>query len=86
MKNQSRKISGGLEEGKEGVLENGVRLLGAFRNLKSRKRAGGHLGGSVVEHPPSAQVVIPGSWDRIPHQIPHREPASPYVSAPLCLS
>ena len=23
----------------------------------------GHLGGSVVEHLSSAQVVIPGSWD-----------------------
>ena len=47
-----------------------------------------HLGGSVVEHLPLAQVMIPGSWDRVPHQAPRREPASPsaYVSASLCLS
>ena len=48
----------------------------------------GHLGGSVVEHLPSAQGVIPGSWDRVPHQAPSRKPASPstYVSASLCVS
>ena len=28
------------------------------------------LGGSVVEHLPSAQVVIPGFWDGAPHQAP----------------
>ena len=27
----------------------------------------GHLGGSVVEHLPLAQGMIPGSWDRVPH-------------------
>ena len=27
---------------------------------------GGHLGGSVVEHLPLAQVVSPGSWDQTP--------------------
>ena len=27
------------------------------------KKAQGHLGGSVVERVPLAQVVIPGSWD-----------------------
>ena len=37
----------------------------------------GHLGGSVVEHLPSAQVVILGSWDQVPHRAPHTEPASP---------
>ena len=48
----------------------------------------GHLGGSVVEHLPLAQVVIPGSWDRVPHQAPHREPAYPsaYISASLSVS
>ena len=45
----------------------------------------GRLGGSEVEHLPSAQVVIPKSWDRVPHQTPHGEPASPSacVSASL---
>ena len=44
---------------------------------------GGHLGGSVVEHLPLAQVMIPRPWDRVPHWAPHREPASlsVYVSA-----
>ena len=42
----------------------------------------GHLGGSVVEHLPSAQGVIPGSWDQVPNRTPQREPASPsaYIS------
>ena len=50
----------------------------------------GHLDGSAVEHLPLAWVVIPGSWDRVSHWAPQREPASPsaYVSASLsvCLS
>ena len=50
----------------------------------------GRLGGSVVERLPSAQVVIPGSWDRVSHWAFRRKPASPsaYVSASLslCLS
>ena len=43
----------------------------------------GHLGGSEVEHLPSAQVVILGSWDQVLHQAPRREPISlsAYVSA-----
>ena len=47
----------------------------------------GCLGGSVVEHLPLAQVVIPGSWDQVLHWAPHKEPASPpaYVSASLCV-
>ena len=45
----------------------------------------GHLGGSVVECLPLAQGVILGSWDRVPHQAPYREPSSPsaYVSVSL---
>ena len=45
----------------------------------------GHLGGSVVE--PMAQVMIPGSWDRVSHQAPQRESASPsaYVSVSVSL-
>ena len=48
----------------------------------------GHLGGSVVERLPSAQGVIPESWDRVPHWAPSREPASPsaYVSASISVS
>ena len=49
---------------------------------------GGHLGGSMVEHLPSAQGMIPESWDRVLYQVPREEPASPSacVSAPLCVS
>ena len=45
------------------------------------------MGGSVVERLPSAQVVILGFWDQVPHQAPPRAPASPsaYVSASLSL-
>ena len=48
----------------------------------------GHLGGSVVERLPSAQGLIPGSWDRVPHRAPCRKPASPSacVSASLSVS
>ena len=42
----------------------------------------------AVEHPPSAQDMIPGTWDEVPHQASRREPASPsaYVSAFLFVS
>ena len=45
------------------------------------------LGGSVVEHLPSAQGMILESRDRAPHQVLCRETASPsaYVSASLCV-
>ena len=36
----------------------------------------GHLGGSVVERLPLTQVVIPGPWDRVPHQAPCIAPLS----------
>ena len=45
----------------------------------------GHLGGSVVEHLPSAQGEIPGSWDRVPHWAPCREHASPSASLSVSL-
>ena len=47
----------------------------------------GSLGGSVVEYLLPAQVVIPGSWDRVLLQAHHAESASPsaYVSASLSL-
>ena len=43
----------------------------------------GRLSGSVVERLPLAQVMISGSWDRVPHRDPSGESASPpaYVSA-----
>ena len=59
----------------------------AAKTLKSF--LGGSLGGSAVEHLPSAQGVILGSRDRAPHRAPCREPALPLpVSLPLslCLS
>ena len=37
-------------------------------NFKSTME--GRLGGTAVGHLPSAQGVIPGSWDRAPHQAP----------------
>ena len=49
----------------------------------------GAPGGSAVEWLPLAQVLIPGSWDWVPHQAPPcREPASPsaYVSVSASLS
>ena len=48
----------------------------------------GHLGGSVVEHLPLAQVVILESWDRVPHLASSEKPTFPsvYVSASLCAS
>ena len=47
----------------------------------------GHLGGSVVELLPLAQVMIPGSWDLVLHVAPSRELASPspYVSTSFSL-
>ena len=49
---------------------------------------GGRLGGSAVEHLPSAQGMILEFWNQVPHQDLHGEPASPsvYVSASLSVS
>ena len=48
----------------------------------------GCLRGSVVERLSLVQVVILGSWERVPYGAPHWEPASPSacVSASLCVS
>ena len=48
----------------------------------------GRLGGSAVEHLPSDQGMIPEFRDRVSHQAPRRELASPSacVSATLCVS
>ena len=58
----------------------------ARSNFKTSKQ--GHLGGSVVEHLPLAQVMILESWDQVSQRDPRREPVSPsaYVSASLCVS
>ena len=55
--------------------------------LKEREY-GGCLGGSAVEHLPSAQGVILESRDRVLHWAPSMEPASPSTcfSASLSLS
>ena len=45
----------------------------------------GHRRGSV-EHQPLAQVMIPRSWDQVPHQAPCREPASLPLPMSLPLS
>ena len=59
-----------------------VEVLSPFKSCLE-----GCLGGSADEHLPLAQVVIPGSWDRVLRQAPHKESASPsaYVSASLSL-
>ena len=56
--------------------------------LSSELDVPGHLGGSVVEHLPLTQGVIPESRDRVPHWASCMEPAFPsaYVSASLSLS
>ena len=48
----------------------------------------GHLGGSVVEHLPSAQGIILETQDRVPRWAPWMEPASPSAcaSASFCVS
>ena len=52
------------------------------------KMGEGHVGGSVVECLPWAQVMTPGSWDGVPRRAPRMEAASPSacVSASLALS
>ena len=56
--------------------------------LNTTEKRQGHLGCSVVECLPLAQVMILGFPDRVPHWAPCRKPASPsaYVSASLCVS
>ena len=58
------------------------------RTMEIKSWGQGCLGGSAVEHLPSAQGVISVSWDCVPHQSPCIEPASPsaYVSVSVCVS
>ena len=37
---------------------------------KNKNFSEGRLGGLAVEHLPSAQGVIPESWNRVPHWAP----------------
>ena len=62
--------------------------LGVGGKFNYKRTAQGCLGGSVVECLPSAQGVILGSGDQVPHQAPCMEPASPSacVSTSLCVS
>ena len=69
------------------------RAIGLFKQtsalqFQNEKNYSGSLGGSGVEHLPWAQVVTLESWDRVLHQVPCREPASPsaFVSASLSLA
>ena len=52
--------------------------------LNETSKRGGSLGGSAVEHLPSAQGITLGPRDRVPCQAPSMEPAPPsaWVSAP----
>ena len=48
----------------------------------------GHLGGSEVERLPSAQGVIPGSWDQVPIGLPAGSlllPLPVYLPLSVCL-
>ena len=47
-------------------------LSGAWFSF-NKPHLSGRLGGSAVERLPLAQVVILGSWDRVPHQAPCME-------------
>ena len=62
-------------------------LADHFGAIQKFKELGGP-GGSAVEHLPSAQVMVLGSWIWVPHRAPCMEPASPSacVSASLSLS
>ena len=51
-----------------------------FLMLMKIHQQGGPLGGSAVEHLPSAQVMIPGSWDGPSSQLP--APSRPRTGIP----
>ena len=66
----------------------GLRFPKKLEDLGTKEGKRGALGSSVIERLPLAEGVILGSWDRVPHQAPFREPASPsaYVSTSLSVS
>ena len=45
-------------------------VTGRYKIFRLKNLKLGRLGGSVVEHLPSAQVVTPRSWDQVPHRAP----------------
>ena len=76
----------GGSEGDEHECFNPRDALGCrLEELKGESKPGGYLGGLAVDRLPSAQGVIPGSWDRVPHQAPCKEsaPLSACVSVSL---
>ena len=86
-------------EGRDALSVNAPRRLGQEMESSAcpNKEAGhcikqgrGRLGGSAVERLPSVQGLVLESQDRVPHQVPCMEPASPSAcvstSLPLCLS
>ena len=54
--------------------------------IEFKREMAGHLGGSGVERLPSAQVMIPGSWDWVPHRAPYRKCVSPSACVSAFLS
>ena len=70
------------------IIVNFFQCGNASMVIFSKKECEGCLSGSVVERLPLAQGVIPESWNRVSHQDPFREPASPTgcVSTSLSVS
>ena len=64
-----------------------IKIKSFAQQIKSLQNKG-RLSGSAVKYLPLAQGVILGIPDRVPHQGPCMEPASPSacVSASLCVS
>ena len=57
-----------------------------FPTLYKKFSFSGRVDGSGVESLLCAQGVIPGSWDQVPHWVPHKDPASPSACVSAILS
>ena len=68
-----------------GQSQLGSCCLGTLIWVQSNTEVKEHIGGSMVEHLPWAQVMIMGSWDQVPYPALDRQPAFPsaYFSASL---